>query len=68
MTTLKIALLAVGFGLISAPASIIRYDAAATDADADAVRTEYFYSALSAGPVPRWCLRLTLGAGLRRED
>jgi hypothetical protein len=65
MTILKAFLLTVALGAISAPAAMIRYD---DRADADTVRAQYFESAISAGPVPRWSMRLTATLGPRREE
>jgi hypothetical protein len=65
MTILKAFLLTVALGAVSAQASMIRYD---DRADADTLRTQYFDSALSAGPVPRWSMRLTATLGPRREE
>lgn len=66
MTTMfKALLLTAALGAVSAPAAMIRYD---DRADEDTVRTQYFDSALSAGPVPRWSMRITATLGPRRED
>lgn len=65
MNILRVLLLTAALGAISAPASMIRYD---DRADTDTARTQYFESVISAGPVPRWSLRLTATLGPRRED
>ena len=63
MTIVRVAFFAAALGATSAPAAMIHFD---DRSDADRVMAQYFESALSSGPMPRWQFRLT--ATLRREE